>query len=381
MNKFKILIIGGLMLLTALPGFASNGNPRIPSTNAGIDNALVFCGAAPYQDDDATNVPAGLYLLGMPNDYEIDKLAYPGYAKYWVKKTPVETNYGNILLKSAGKYAVVPFTLGSPAGPADEPINTVTWYDAGVPELASDITVEAGYETARATWKVNKAKICNYSIFEITVVKKADGTTVNAIVNGVPTSPTVLSGGARSYAFGELIDGRKLESGTKYEVMIVGKVQKKAVKSGDPIDYYASAPGAAAFTTLSGGAGAKFTINIKRTMVSGLGINSFSVPMAVTTVGGTNTPLDGTSITTAYDLCDFINKFYGASKSLVRSFGTWDETAQLESGATISYSAPGVIDGASSTALKAINLQAGRGYQVFVKPDVDADVSLTFTLQ
>lgn len=132
-----------------------------------------------------------------------------------------------------------------------------------------------------------------------------------------------------------------------------------------------------------GGAATTFTYNLKRVMSTGFGINSFSVPAASTTVGAPGTSVDGATVATAFDFCDAVNKIYGkgTSQALVRTFGYWDEAIQIENGVTITYSG-GAIDSASQTALAKIKLQPGRGYQVFLKPDVDTtDVTVSFTLK
>lgn len=246
MKKLKYLLIGGLICSLALPALASNGNPRLNNSIPGTDSALVFCNTKPYQDDNATN--GSLYLLVKNDHYFVDTTAYPGYTKYGVTKTLVTTTNGYIMLKQTGKYAVAPFTLGSPVGPADEPIESVTWYRTGIPDAPANLAVQAGFETAKVTWTLSSDY--DYSSIELTVRKTSDGSIVYATGN---TSPTVLSGRTTSYALGELVDGRVLMPGTEYQVNLQAKVKAKA----DNSKYYTSIPAAISFTTLSGVGGAQ----------------------------------------------------------------------------------------------------------------------------
>lgn len=367
----KIRLKGGLALLIAAIIIASSAavNAATYVGNVFISTAVLNGGSIAGVFSAKPNQGGGTpqTTLQTPNDYVIqDGVSYNGvtYDKTIIfKGSPVQYPY--ILFTKGGFYSIAQVNKLEDKSSPNIVLPALTYYKTGSPDVPKTLVLVAGFETAKATWGLNTTDF-ELSGVDLEVAKDVGFTQ--------PVGTLTSTGVITSYAFGELVDGRKLDPGTNYWFHVRAKVDGVA-----PSAWTNASDGA--FTTKSGGIGSTFTINIKRTMASGLGINSFSVPKAVTTVGGTNTPLDGTSITTAYDLCDFINKFYGASKSLVRSFGTWDETVQIESGATINYSAPGVIDAASSTALKAINLQAGRGYQAFVKPDVDADVSLTFTLQ
>lgn len=145
----------------------------------------------------------------------------------------------------------------------------------------------------------------------------------------------------------------------------------------DPYNYPISAGGT--------GGGEPVAINLKRTIASGLGINSIAVPNATCNVSetkksGAPVTVTTTSVANGLQLCQLINEIYGGP--VVRTIGTWDEVSQTEKGVVINYSGTS-IDAASQTALNTAfgTLQTGRGYQVFLKPDPDADADISFKLQ
>jgi len=136
--------------------------------------------------------------------------------------------------------------------------------------------------------------------------------------------------------------------------------------------------------TSSGGVGGSSIFNIAiRRLAGGAGINSFSVPNDTSTIS--NAKKDGvaatvttTSVSNALQLCEAINQIQGGA--CVRTFGYWDEVAQKASGVVLEYSGSS-LSMATATQLSGIALQKGRGYQVYVKPDSDTAVNITFDLQ
>lgn len=360
--------MGGLIALLAAPSLASNGNPRIPSSTPGAGTALVFCNAKPYQDDTTTS--GSLNLLTTPINYFIDTAAYPDWTKYGVTSTPLPTGTGYLLLKNGSiKYAVVSFTLGSPVGPADESISSITWYTTGNPDPPSTIQPTAGFETAKITWSLNPnpaMKRFDYSSIEITIKKNENGTWTNVPATG-NTTTSVLNGSPTSYLLGELIDGRTLTPNTEYSVTLVGKVKGKA----DGSVTYTSSPATQTFTTLSGGAVSPYPLTLKP------GLNSFAMPFAP---DANNKWYVGTTpITNALGLVQAINlattPLTASPASIVSSFGTWDSTGKKIDGVMIS-----TLDAGTQEQLTNRTLKQGVGYQLYLKGSADVTVTIKNTL-
>jgi hypothetical protein len=349
MNKLKILMLGGIMLALALPSLASNGNPRIPSATPGSGAALVFCGARPYQDDTATS--GSLNLLATPANYFIDAAAYPTYTKYGVTSTPVQTGSGALLLKNGTtKYAVVGFTLGSPVGPADEKIDSITWYKVGKPTAPSNVSISAGYETAKISWQLDANY--EYSHVDLTIERDVSGTWATVPADGGVTK-TVLDA-ATSYIIGQYVDGRTFNPGDQCRVTLVGKVLAKA----DGSSVYQSDPVITTFQfkTLTGAGGGSATFILKA------GINTISVPCDTTkkitvAIGGVAGTLDinppttpaGSKITVG-QLVKAINQQSGVN-NFVTVVGFYDAVKQQHVGlSNIQYAAGGAIDTTKGTA-------------------------------
>jgi hypothetical protein len=245
MRMRKFILIGGLLLLLMTPAVASNGNPRIPSATPGHNAALVFCGAKPRQDDNAT--VGNLKLLATPANYYIDTTAYSGWTKYGIVSTPITTNNGYLLLDDSAneKYAVVKFTLGSPVGPADESITDITWYKKGDPAPPQNISVEAGYESAKITWALDP----DYDYANVGVnihVKDSSGNWQYVWIPGNQVA-YVPASGPNSHLVGELLDGRVLSPGKDYKVTLIGRVIRSTTTTG--ASYYQSAPVSVEFKT------------------------------------------------------------------------------------------------------------------------------------
>lgn len=356
MKNIKLLMIGGLILLLAIPALASNGNPRLNNTTIlGAGSALVFCNQAPSQDDTAT--AGSLYLLTKDTHYFVDTTAYSGYTKYGVTKTPVTTTNGYLLLKDSGKYAVASFTLGSPVGPADQKIETATWYKSGDPAAPSNVEVTAGFETAKATWQLSADY--NYSSIELTLKKGADIVTNKS-----------LGGSSTAYSFGKLVDGTGLDSSTSYEVSLVGKVKAKA----DGSSSYSSTTATKGFTTLTSSLAEKMETWTFRKPTAKTGINTFAIPFNLAK-GIKDASGNTVTLATINDLIGAINtqaKAGGASGNVVTVFGWYDETSQQHIGLT---SIPGgdlaqaVPTGLSATDILGTSIVKGQPYQVSVNTD------------
>jgi len=131
--------------------------------------------------------------------------------------------------------------------------------------------------------------------------------------------------------------------------------------------------------------GGPVDLKVKRVASTGLGISSFAVPKSICSVTDTlknaaPVAVTTTTVSNGLELVELLNEINGGP--VVRTFGTWDEDAQIEKGVVVTYSGS-AVDAASQTALgtEFPSLVPGRGYQVYVKPDPDADVTLEFTLQ
>lgn len=176
---------------------------------------------------------------------------------------------------------------------------------------------------------------------------------------------TVTSGGATKTITG-------ISAGDSYTV----KVRHKSYW-GDWGDW----SGPVTYTVGEGGeGGAIVTLNLIRLM-GGSGINSFAVPNTTCTVSetkkdGTPVTITTTSVTTALDLCKVINEVYG--EPLARTFGYWDAATQTSVGVVVEYSGSTI---SNTGDLSAHSLQPGMGYQVYIAPDADVAVNISFKLQ
>jgi len=132
-----------------------------------------------------------------------------------------------------------------------------------------------------------------------------------------------------------------------------------------------------------GGPGAAYRINLRR-IAGGHGVNSFSIPRAGCEVEGSAVAdVNGTVCANAYELVNAINRIQGggAAVPFVRVFGSWDAAAQVPIGVTIDYDGGGAMNADDRAVLEATPLTAGQGYQVYIRPEVDADINITFDLR
>jgi len=326
--------------------------PKVNQLGAG-SNALLL--ATHYQDDGEMPWHSGTY-------HRLTIFSSP-WNPAWL-----------LFERSDGRYSIVRDELG-PTRPTELTIDSLTYYLKGQPAAPQTLAVTPGYEVAKATWTLSADY--DYESVDLELSAASDfSTRIDAIDDaGVHATTTNIAGKPLQYKTGQLIDGRLMGTGTNYWVRVKGKI------SGVSDSVWASQ----GFATLSGGGGA-VTINLKRTVVSGLGINSFSAPNRTCTIssplrGSTDrtSALTSTSITNAYDLCKAINEIQGVP--VVRTFGFWNQDSQVEYGQVITYSGTD-IDPTIVTALRAVTLEPGRGYQIFLKPEgADADLNITFTLQ
>lgn len=374
MKKFKFLVFLMGVFLLCSPALAYSGkifiyhsavsNASLGSVN---DLQITVYASSPYQD-------GGSNELVLNTDYTLDRNGkYQGTTdSIVIDVLSCSGSRAYVLLKGNGRYAVTSGQLGDPVGP-DQVISSLTSYLTGNPAAPTITSKEPGFEVAKIEWTYSANY--NYSGFEFEV-STAPGAGFDANRIGGVTE-VAKSGPPVQYVIGELVDGRLLEPGETYYIRLRGKV------NGFAQTFYSSYV-EDSFTMQSGGA-VPMTINIKRVAASGLGINSFSVPNASAAVSngmrnGSMVQYEPSTVTSGLDLCNLINSIWGMP--CVRTIGTWDRDNQIEKGVKITYSGND-ISAASITNLNNAfpSLEPGRGYQVYVKPEPDADVNIQFTLQ
>jgi len=374
MKKLKFLVFLMGVFLLCSPALAYSGkifiyHSAVSNANLGAVNSLDISvyASSPYQD-------GGSNELVLNTDYTLDRNGkYQGTTdSIVIDVLSCSGSRAYVLLKGNGRYAVTSGALGDPVGP-DQIISSLASYLTGDPAAPTITNKEPGFEVAKIEWTYSSNY--NYSGFELEV-STAPGAGFDANKLGGVTN-VAKSGPPVPYVIGELIDGRLLEPGQTYYIRLRGKVNGYTQTFYSP--YVEDS-----FTMQSGGA-VPMTINIKRVAASGMGITAFSVPNASAAVSdptrnGVATTATPQTVASALDLCNLINNIWAGP--CVRTFGTWDEDNQIEKGVNITYSG-GSISSASATELNNAfaALEPGRGYQVYVKPDVDEDVDIQFTLQ
>ena len=368
MCKLKILKRGLItvfcfllvLVLMPTPVFAYGAILRLGTSLVSGATVHLFK-AKPNQDSNTSS--AG--YLATPADYSISTSSSGNQYSVISSST---SNYALILRGTT--YAIIPFSAGSPV-PVTTPsdgsyLGTATFYRKGPPTAPSNLRVVAGYETGKANWDLNDAMDgtgFEYSWVWLRVLK-GDRTPVVRyfMYEGAPADETVTTKGKiTEYAFGQLVDGRTLETdadGQPYYFQVNGIVD------GSPLHESGWTEGA--FTTLPAGAGgAPFTLTLESGVAAGKpGINSFSLPFTGPWYDGT-----GASLITADDLVRAINRAAGG-RNVVTSFGYWDRAAgeQKLKGVMISYPGGTLTETPTETglALSGMALKQGEGYQVYL---------------
>lgn len=384
MCKFKILKRGLItafcfllvLVLMPTPVFAYGAILRLGTSLVSGATVHLFK-ANPNQDSNTSS--AG--YLATPADYSISTSSSGN--QYSVISS--STSNWALILKGT-TYAIIPFSADSPV-PVQTPrdgsyLATAVFYQKGTPAAPYNLRILSGYETGKANWDLHDE--IDGSGFEYSWVRlrvlKGDRTPVTRyyMYEGAPADETLTTKGKiKEYAFGQLVDGRTLETdadGQPYYFQVMGVVD------GSPLHESAWTEGA--FTTLPAGAGAApFTLTLESGVATGKpGINSFSMPFPPDPSGrwwlfktdGSKLLDLGTTgtneVVNAGDLLVSINNAAGGT--VVTSFGMWKRDLQVLDGTMITYSGDNPWDVDRGPAMDLVsrvgNLKVGEGYQVYI---------------
>jgi len=397
--KFRILILlMFIWMVIGYPAFAGTAKvflykSYITAANFGGDPAIDVFSSSTDQSGSGT-------ALTLNTNYTIDTNAmYQGTEPSIaidISNCPADAAY--ILLKGTDRYAIV--GASTPAIPGADQTPGITSYLLGKPDapIVADNGIVAGFETAQVTWTTNPNY--NYNAVYFKLSKSPD------LSNPIQTKSQDYNSVSPPYAFGEYVDGRKLDSGATYFIGLWATV------AGVPASDYSKNAGSTAagvnvlvFKTKSGGAGgaADVTYYLSKEANS-TGINTISIPFIVNDVVNSSVSLEtqpnvyvplGAETSGSYtvqDLISTINLKAGGGATpvpVVTVFGWWDEANQQHVGFT-SIPASGDLATASATGrrnptdpasaysaadIMGMALKTDRPYQVTVVSPV------TFTLK
>ncbi|MFA4844095.1 MAG: hypothetical protein WC632_04000 [Candidatus Margulisiibacteriota bacterium] len=201
------------LLLPILQGSAF-GYAGIVKINSGIlagVPVIVFSGSKPNQTTPADSPST---------NYTVETVG--GYVVYNIYAAPSAATY--LLLKTASTYSILPVSMGTTIPPTTT-YDTATFYKMGPPNDPVILGKLWGYETAKVSWSLSEntdGTGFEYSGIELQLA--TDNGYANLVVR-MPQNETLTSTSKiYSWALGELVDGRKLTSGTSYWFRVRGLV-------------------------------------------------------------------------------------------------------------------------------------------------------------
>jgi hypothetical protein len=299
-----------------------SGNIFINSDALSTATIIGVFSSSPTQGATAGNLMASIVYS--------DNVTYLGnpYAKQIdISLSPYQTVYV-LLKKGTTDYGITQATLGKESA-TNTTITAITYYKMGVPTPPDIGAIQVKYESANAAISNYSADYLYSSVnIRITGEGAVAGTKLN-YTDSVTSKPT-------SYKVAELINNCTLESGKTYHFWIAGVVN--GVGEG--------AYNTKAFTMLSGGGVQTYLLTLESQAPGGPGLNLVS----------------GAPIAKAYDLVKAVNEAAGGK--YVSTFGQWNRTSQNDTGVLITGN--DIENGLNKTALQAIDLRQGRGYQLYI---------------
>jgi len=301
----------------------------------GVTEVRLFSGAKPNQTSAATLVEGTNYSVDNTND--------PTYRIYNIYDAP-GTPAWLLLLKGTSTYSIISGAMGTTVPPTTT-YDSAKFYTTGIPEAPTGLTIEAGYESAKATWSLNTN---DYEIYGVDVQVAKDAGFSSSLMNDKDGNSTTALGNQwnnsnTSLVMSQFVDGRTLEAGTTYYIQVRAKV--------DGVD--ASNWTSNNFTMKSGGGPLSVTLNLQP------GLNSFSlgIPSAAGNWYGRKDGVNYT-LTTVQTL---VTALGGASN--VSTFGY--VTAGTSGAVTGVKEQDGTFAGTAN--FLAENLRQTQGYQIYIK--------------
>jgi hypothetical protein len=319
-----------------------SGNIFINSDALSTATIIGVFSSSPTQGATAGNLMASIVYS--------DNVTYLGnpYAKQIdISLSPYQTVYV-LLKKGTTDYGITQATLGKESA-TNTTITAITYYKMGVPTPPDIGAIQVKYESANAAISNYSADYLYSSVnIRITGEGAVAGTKLN-YTDSVTSKPT-------SYKVAELINNCTLESGKTYHFWIAGVVN--GVGEG--------AYNTKAFTMLSGGGVQTYLLTLESQAPGGPGLNLVSLPFAGPWYAfdktGATPLFAGAPIAKAYDLVKAVNEAAGGK--YVSTFGQWNRTSQNDTGVLITGN--DIENGLNKTALQAIDLRQGRGYQLYI---------------